>query len=123
MGFFHPPLLKRAMHPKGKASRTMSTMATVVKVKFRVVCRTRLMVEKVSTKKMPFSQKPTCQPLVLYSVLMMKMFKTPIKIGCTRYVMTAKKAKPIGGIYIVKDNRELSICDWMMTNKMVKIKP
>ena len=108
MGFFHPPLLKRAMHPNGNANRTASIIAMLVKVTFRNDCRTRLTVENVRNRKMPFNHIPTCHPLVLYTVLIMNMFKTPNKIGCTKYVITIKKAKPIGGIYIVKDSRELS---------------
>ncbi len=111
MGFFHPPLLKRAMHPNGNANRTISIMAMTVNDKFRTVCRTRLTVAYVRNRKKPFSHIPTCHPLVLYNVLIMNMFRTPNKIGCTKYVMTAKMAKPIGGIYIVKDRRELSNCD------------
>jgi hypothetical protein len=108
MGFFHSPLLKREMHPNGNANRTISIMAMLVKDTFRTVCRTRLTVENVRNRKMPFNHIPTCHPLVLYNVLIMNMFKTPNKIGCTKYVITTKKAKPIGGIYIVKDSRELS---------------
>lgn len=96
------------MHPNGKANRTISIMAILVKDTFRTVCRTRLTVENVRNKKMPFNHMPTCHPLVLYNVFIMKIFKTPNKIGCTKYVITAKMAKPIGGIYIVKDRRELS---------------
>lgn len=108
MGFFHPPLLNRAMHPNGNANRTISTRATLVKDTFRTVCRTRLTVVNVKNRKMPFNHMPTCHPFVLYNVLIIKMFRTPNKIGCTRYVITTKKAKPIGGIYIVKDNWEPS---------------
>ncbi len=62
MGFFHPPLLKRAMHPNGNANRIISIMAMLVKVMFRTVCRTRLTVENVRNRKMPFNHIPTCHP-------------------------------------------------------------
>jgi hypothetical protein len=81
MGFFHPLLLNLAMQPNGNASRTMSIMAVNVKGRLRAVCNTRLTVENVSSRNMPFNQKPTCQPLVLYRMFMMKMFKTPIING------------------------------------------
>lgn len=81
MGFFHPPLLNLAMQPKGNDSTIMSIKAVYAKGKLSAVCITRLIVENVSNRNMPFSQKPTCQPLVLYSMLMTAMFKTPIIIG------------------------------------------
>ena len=82
MGFFHPPLLNLAMHPKGNDSRRMSIRAAYGKNGKRiVVCSKRLIVENVSSRNMPFSQKPTCQPLVLYKMLIIIMFKTPIING------------------------------------------
>lgn len=69
------------MQPKGNDSKTMSIAAVYAKGKLNAVCNTRLTVENVSSRNMPFSQKPTCQPLVWNNVLMMKMFKMPIIIG------------------------------------------
>lgn len=81
MGFFQPPLLKRAIQPKGKDSATMSTIAIELKFKFSEICNSKLIVEKVNNRNTPFNQKPTCQPLVLYNVLTKKIFRTPIIIG------------------------------------------
>ncbi len=82
MGFFHPPLLNLAKHPKGKGNTSTSIKAMYgVNGKLKFVCSRRLMVEKARSKKMPFSQKPTCQPRVLYNMLMIKMFKTPMING------------------------------------------
>ena len=82
MGFFHPPLLNLAKHPKGNDNTRISIRATYgVNGKLKLVCSKRLMVEKARSRNMPFSQKPTCQPRVLYSTLMIKMFKTPMING------------------------------------------
>jgi len=57
------------------------------------------MVVNVSSKNMPFSQKPTCQPFVLYNELIIMMFRLPKIKGCAKYVIANNKAKPMGGMY------------------------
>jgi len=81
MGFFQPPLLNRAMQPNGNANNTTSITATTVNDSPKAVCNTIFTVENVNSRNMPFSQNPTCHPLVPNSTLMMKMFRTPTIMG------------------------------------------
>ena len=86
------------MQPNGSDSTIMSIKAAEVKDKLNWVWSTRLTEENARSRNMPFSQKPTCQPLVLNRVLMMNMFRIPIIMGCTMYVINSRKIKPRGGM-------------------------
>ena len=111
------------MHPNGSANNKSMIAITGKNCKVKVVCRIKLMVENARRRKTPFSQKPTCQPLVLCSELINAMFMTPITIGCAKYVIAIKKAKPKGGIYDIKDCSALSNQALNMIKIMANVTP
>ena len=88
-----------------------------------IVCIMSVIVENVSSRSRPLSQKPVCQSSILYMRCMMMMFSVPMIIAWMPYWVNMKKAKPIGGIYSRKEFWKASSSSWIMTSAATSIAP
>lgn len=64
-----------------------------------IVCSMSVIVENVSSRNRPLSQKPVRQSSHLYRRCRMMTFSVPTAIAWMPYWVKRKRAKPIGGMY------------------------